>query len=237
MCFSPEASFTVSGVLVAAGGYCLHVARWKAPRLLPLAAVPSLLGVQQMSEGFVWLALGAGDPAAARPAALVFLFFALAFWPFWLPVVAAVGETRPARRPWLIGFAILTAGWFWVLFFPILQDSAGMTPSVVHHSIRYAVTLPVDAYLPRGLIRLLYLFSIVVPLVVGPRLIGPLPGLLILGSAVVTMLVFEYAFTSVWCFFAAVLGLGLCQFFFRLPGESSVDRVPDARSVRMEPAV
>jgi hypothetical protein len=220
MCFSPGVSFAVGGALLPVGGYCVLQAWKKDPRLLPFSVIPALLGVQQISEGFVWCGLESGDPSAARPPALAFLFFALAFWPFWLPVAAAAGETRPGRRPWLIGFAILATGWFWVLFFPLLNDpSAKVTPSVVHHSICYTVTLPVDAHFPRGLIRFVYLSFIVVPLVLGPRLAGWLPGLLLLGSAAVAMAVFEHAFASVWCFFAALLGLCLCRYFSRLPGD------------------
>ncbi|MDB5309924.1 MAG: hypothetical protein JWO38_4126 [Gemmataceae bacterium] len=229
MCFSPEASFAVGGALVPVGGYCLWAAWRKARRLLPLAVVPVLLAAQQISEGFVWLALGAGDTAGARPPALVFLFFAFAFWPFWFPFVAAVGETRPAHRRRLLVVAALTSGWFWVLFYPLLTDPAGrLTPIITHHSIRYATTLQVDEYVPRVVVRVAYLLSIAAPLLLGPRLVGPLPGLLMAGSAAVTAAVFEYAFASVWCFFAALLGLGLCSLFYRLPDRKPA-RAEDVR--------
>ena len=225
MCYSAEASFALGATLFPIGAYCLRSAWIKNRRLLPLAVIPIGLGVQQVSEGYVWLALNAGDTPGARPPGLVFLFFALALWPFWSPVQAAISETRPTRRVWLVAFTVLASGWFWLLFYPLLTDpDKRLTPVVTHHSIRYAITLPVDDYVPRTLVRIVYLISIVLPLVIGPRLFGPIPGLLLAASAVVTAVVFEYAFASVWCFFAAIVSLGLGYIFARLP---SREPIPD----------
>lgn len=231
MCFSPEASFGVGAALLPVGAYCLRSSWRKNRALLPLAVVPLLLGVQQVSEGFVWLALQADDLDRARAASLVFLFFALALWPFWLPVCAAVGETRPARKRWLTAFAALTAGWFWVLYYPLLADPGRLVPGVMHHSIRYEFVLPTDAIVPRTVLRVLYLLSIVVPCLVGPRLVGPLPGILLGGAAVVAAVAFEHAFASVWCFFAAALSLALCHLFARLPGREPAP-APEAPQLR-----
>lgn len=217
MCFSPEASFALGGALFPVGGYCVRAACLKDRRFLPLAVVPVLLGLQQVSEGFVWRALDAGDPGRARAAGLGFLFFALAVWPFWFALVAALGETRPTRRRWLAVLAVLTSGWFWLLFYPLLADPGRVTPSIHHHSIRYDYALPVDQYVPRTVVRVAYLLSIVVPLVFGPRLLGYVPGLLLAAGAGATAAVFEYAFASVWCFYAAVVGLGLGYIFYTLP--------------------
>ena len=218
MCYSAAASFTVGGTLVPVGAYCLWAAWAKNRRMLPLAAIPVLLAVQQVSEGFVWHALEARDEAAARSWSLIFLFFALAFWPFWSPLQAAVSESRPQRRAWLTALAVATTGWFWVLFEPLLVGpETRLTPMVMHHSIRYEFTLPIDDYVSRNVVRVAYLLSIVAPLVVGPRLFGVLPGLLLGAAAVVTAIVFAYAFASVWCFFAAVISLGLGYIFYRLP--------------------
>ena len=66
MCFSPEVSFAVGGALIPAGAYCLRATWSVAPRLLPLAAMPALYGVQQAAEGFVWLGLEDDDPVRVR---------------------------------------------------------------------------------------------------------------------------------------------------------------------------
>lgn len=53
MCFSATASFTAGTALVAVGGLTVHRSRGKAE--LPLALVPMLFGVQQLTEGVLWL--------------------------------------------------------------------------------------------------------------------------------------------------------------------------------------
>ena len=52
MCFSATASFTAGTALIAVGGVSLRRSRGKAE--LPLALVPLLFGVQQLSEGLLW---------------------------------------------------------------------------------------------------------------------------------------------------------------------------------------
>jgi hypothetical protein len=219
MCFSSEASFAVGAALLPAGAYCIRSAMRKAPRLLPLAVVPVVFGLQQISEGFVWLGLHAGDPTGTRSAALVFLFFALAFWPFWFPFLAAVAEPRRAVRLGLAGLAVLATVWFWVLYYPLLTGPESLlTVETAHHSIRYSYPgLAVYEYVPRPLLRVLYLLTIVVPIGFGSVTFGRLPAVLLGASAVVAASVFEYAFVSVWCFFAAVLTGYLCVLFHRLP--------------------
>jgi hypothetical protein len=216
MCFSPEASFAVAGALVPIGGYCVRAAWRKDRRLLPLSFTPLLFVGQQAAEGVVWLALDRGDAAAVRSGSLAFLFFALALWPFWFPLLAAAGEARPARRRWLAGLAALASGWFWLLFYPLLTDPAALHTSVAHHSVRYELALPVDEYLPRNAVRVVYLLSMVVPMLAGPRVFGVAPGLVLAASAGVAAGVYAHAFASVWCFFAAVLSGWLAWFFWRL---------------------
>jgi hypothetical protein len=213
MCFSPEASFGLGAVLLPAGMCCVRfAARWNTP-WLPLALTPLLFGVQQMSEGLVWVGLRAQDPVLVRSASLVFLFFGLALWPFWMPVAAGCIEARPAARRVWFAMAVLGLVWFILLYLPILHNpDRYLTTRVEHHSIVYDYReVPVVRAVPPELFRLLY------------ALIGGLPllacsdgrvrvfGLLLGGSAIVTRLLFVYAFASVWCFFAAVLTLYLCH--------------------------
>ena len=224
MCFSPEASFLVGGALFPAGAYCLSVAWRKNRRFLPLALLPICLGTQQIAEGFVWRGLQAGDPEQIRSASLAFLFFALAFWPFWWPFVAAIMETRLAFRRGFIIVSIIATGWFWVLFYPLLvgPDSL-LTTEIVHHSIRYSYPdLVVYEYVPRPLLRVLYLLCAVVPMVLGKNVFGRLPGVMLLGSVILAAAAFDYAFVSVWCFFAAVMSAYLCVLFRRMPAATQI---------------
>jgi hypothetical protein len=219
MCFSAQASLASGAALIPAGGYCLWSAARKRPAALPLAAVPLLFGLQQVSEGVVWLALDRGDAPLTRSASLVFLFFALGFWPFWLPFLTTVAETKPARRRALAALTALSAAWFWVLYWPLLTGPEWLLSTrVVGHSIQYAYPdLGVYRHVPRPLLRVLYFVSVALPLALGSEPWGRLPGLVLACSAVAAALLFEHAFVSVWCFFAAALSAYLCYVFRAMP--------------------
>jgi hypothetical protein len=98
MCFSAEASVAAGVALLPAGAFAIATALRKDRAYLPLAALPLLFGVQQLCEAGVWIGLERGEPGLVRLATLAFLFFAIAFWPFWIPLVAACIEGRPAWR-------------------------------------------------------------------------------------------------------------------------------------------
>ncbi|HEY2910932.1 MAG TPA: DUF6629 family protein [Gemmataceae bacterium] len=219
MCFSPEASFVVGGALLPAGGYCIAAALRRNRLFLPLGFVPIALGIQQIAEGFVWLGLYRGDAAQTRAASLMFLFFALAFWPFWWPCIAAVMDPRPGFRRLFLAITLLATGWFWVLFFPLaLGPDSLLETEVVHHSIHYSYSrLAVYDYVPRFVLRLLYLLCAIVPMASGQRSFGRLPALMFLAATIAAAVAFEYAFVSVWCFFAAVLSAYLCVIFRNMP--------------------
>jgi hypothetical protein len=238
MCYSAEASFTAGAVLLPAGAYCVRAALQKRPALLPLALVPLFFAAQQISEGFVWLGLHHGDPDLVRPASLVFLFFALAFWPFWFPLLSALSEPRRARRRLFVALTAAATVWFWVLFYPLLVGPESLlTTRVVHHSVQYSITdLAVYRYVPRSVLRVLYFLCVAVPMVLGSESIGKVPGLVLAASAVVAAVAYDYAFASVWCFFAAILSGYLCYVFATMPAavpvrEESVAMPGDVRPI------
>jgi hypothetical protein len=219
MCFSAEASFTAGAVLLPAGVYCLQAAARKKPRLLPLAAVPVIFGLQQISEGLVWLGLERGDAALTAGAALGFLLPALAGWPFWTPLLMWAMETHPLRKRLLLFWTALSTVWFWVLYLPLLMEPEMLlTTSIQHHSIAYNFDdLAVYHYLPVLAVRILYLLTVTIPLVISSDRGGTVPALLVAGTVAVSLVFFHYAFVSVWCFFAAVLSIILVGVFYHLP--------------------
>lgn len=218
MCFSVEASFAVGGAVAAVGGYCLVQAVRKQPRMWGLALVPLLFGVHQVSEGFVWLGLTGADPELTRTASLVYLFFAVAFWPFWFPMFAAIMEKQPRIRWVLAGLSLLATGWFWGLYYPILAGPPGsLRTIIVHHSVQYELELSIYDYAPKPLMRVLYLVSLAVPFVLSSEKMSWLPGVMLGLSAVVCFVLFSYAFVSVWCFFAAIMSGYIGWIFFKLP--------------------
>src|ERR1700687_4440539 len=222
MCFSAEASFTMGAALVPAGLYCVQSAFRKNIALLPLALVPIAFGLQQLGEGFVWAGLGSEDAALVRKASVFFLFFAIPFWPFWIPFSLLFLERRPEPRYVLGGFVLLSLVWVCLIVPLLIQPEAWLTTRQVHHSIRYEFDgLPGFQVLPPIGWRLLYLAGLCGAVLVGRRgrtewfhLVG---GVAVVVVFLVAYGLFWYAFTSVWCFFAAVLSLYLCYVFHRFP--------------------
>src|ERR1700722_772357 len=136
MCFSPEASFAAGAALLPAGIYCTQAAVRKDPRFVPLALVPIAFGAQQISEGFVWLGLNNDNTALVQQSSVVFLFFAIAFWPIWIPLSLAIAESRRRRQIALALLAIVGLAWLW-LYLPMAVDpSKWFTTEIVKHSIR-----------------------------------------------------------------------------------------------------
>jgi hypothetical protein len=218
VCFSAEASFAVGGALIPAGIFCIGASLLKKPSHLGLAAVPLFFGIQQISEGMVWLSLE-HDSGQTRIASLVFLFFALAFWPFWFPFMTALTEPEPWRKALFAGITFLALGWFWVLYYPLLTGPETMLETVrVHHSIDYQYSgLAIYNYIPKAWLRVLYFASVALPPMLGSQTWGRMPGMVLGASAIVAVLVFDHAFVSVWCFFAAALSAYCCVVFYRLP--------------------
>jgi hypothetical protein len=233
MCFSAEASLAASIVLAPAGSYCMITALRKAPRLLPLAMAPMLFGIQQFAEGLVWIGLARHNEGLVRGAALTFLFFALAVWPFWFLFCRAVAETSPVRKRLMIGAAILATGWFWIVFLPLaMAPTSAWTVRVVQHSIRYEYyDLGVFAYTSPLAMRVLYLACLALPLKFESQRRNWRWLAAVAGSALVAAYLFQYAFVSVWCFFAATLSTLLVWEFRALnrtepSATSSVHRQP-----------
>lgn len=221
MCFSAEASFGLSAVLLPAGAYCVRSAVAQDRRLLGLAALPLVFGVQQFCEGWVWTGLGRDDLHLARTAAIPFLYFALAFWPFWVPLYALLMNGDPRKR-WVL--AVLTALGFvggLLLYIPVVLHPDLLVVTVRHHSVSYDIThSAVYRLMPVAWWQGLYLAVVALPVILAPARGFTLFGVMLIAAAVVSHAFYWYAFASVWCFFAAVLSLYLCYLFRRLRGSN-----------------
>lgn len=228
MCFSPQASFAAGAALLPAGVYCLQAAVRRNRRFVPLALVPVAFGTQQIIEGFVWLGLNEGNAARVEQASVAYLFFAIAFWPCWIPLSLAVCESQRGKQLVLLLLALCGLAWLW-LYFPLAVDpQKWLTTEVVRHSIRYEVgDVPGFVLAPRILWRAGYLLIICVSLAMGRFVPQRNPRANLTGGVLVAVLfavsygLYQYAFLSVWCFFAAFLSLLLCNAFWHLPSASA----------------
>jgi hypothetical protein len=218
MCFSAEASLGAAVALLPAGAYCVETAWRKNRAYLPLALAPVLFGLQQLCEMGVWVGLGRGSEEVTRRASLAFLLFALVVWPVWVPLAAAAVEPRGWKRRAFVALAAGGVLFGLAYYLPLAADRGhGLSPAVVGHSIRYDFSVvPVTRSAEWWVWPLLYAAAVVLPLLTSrDRHLRPL-GVAVAAGAAGAYLLFEHAFASVWCFFAAILALYLSYVLYRL---------------------
>ena len=217
MCFSAEASFGLSVALLSGGVYCVKNALSKNRLLLPVAIIPILFAVQQFSEGWVWISLRWENAALVRMFALVFLAFAIVFWPFWVPFCAFVTGKRKEKI--IFGFlSVLGLVIGLGVYVPLFISVDSPVADVINHAIHYNVSgSTIFQFVPVLLWEAMYIAIIASPLFASNSRKILYLGIAIVLSAAVSYLIFWFAFTSVWCFFAALLSLYLCIVFRNLP--------------------
>lgn len=198
MCFSAEASFTAAAALSVTGAASLYLVR-KHPSLFLIALIPLLFGVQQASEGLVWLQL----EHVSEIGKYLFLIFAYLIWPVWIPLALWTAEKIDWRKN-LIGLCLIF-GICWSLYH--IYTLGFMTPSVeiVKNSIHYSTSY----HSPRvkQVLTLAYM-----TILIAPCFLSSIPniwffGLFAIFSAGVTNHFYHNSFASVWCFFAALASL------------------------------
>lgn len=196
MCFSASASFMAAAVAGAAGAVCLaHV---KGRGEIALAALPLFFALQQTIEGFLWLNLEHGGPAESSARLTEgFLMLALVFWPVYAPIATLIAEPDPSRRRWIA--ACLGVGLAVSAYFFMSLSALPRTASIDGAHIAYSA----DPDLPL-LIRLSYPAATSLSLMLSSHRMIAVSGFVIFLGSVVSYWVYWSAFTSVWCFFAAI---------------------------------
>lgn len=202
MCFSPSASFVVSGALAVAATAVL--AKNVPKKELPLAVAPLLFAAQQFTEGIVWLYLY--DQSPVRQAAVaVFSAFAYLFWPTYAPLAALTAEPDPRRRrfmSWCFAAGLLAAGFFG---FEMLRH--GTSVVLDQGCLRYEVAMP-------WYVGLLYMLAVSASLVASSLGYVRAMGVAVFLGAATAWAVYPFALASVWCYFAAACSLALTLHFF-----------------------
>ncbi|HEX3818268.1 MAG TPA: DUF6629 family protein [Chthoniobacterales bacterium] len=206
MCFSATANFVGSGVLGAIGVATLCEVKHR--RELLFAAVPTLFALHQFTEGFVWLGLDGILPApAARDAGAAFVLYAQGLLPFLLPLSVLLIEPTRERRRRMLWFAILGAGLALFILWGLIV--APLQVFLKAHSIVY-----LNAYTTSVAVAVLYVIATCGALLFSGYTYLVVLGVLNVVGLVAVMLWKAYAFTSLWCAYAAVISV-IIYFFFR----------------------
>ena len=209
MCFSAGASFAGGAVISAIGVATLKQSNKKVQ--MPFASIPLIFGIQQISEGFVWLALQSpGHEAGLKTAMYVFLFAAVILWPVMLPASILLMEKVKKRRTTLK--ILLMVGIITALYYGIGMLVLEVNPEILGHHIFYASGYPKSLVIP---IFCLYIIATITPLFVSSTRNLYIMGVLITVSCLLSGIFYTKCLTSVWCFFAALISVVI---FFIIKG-------------------
>jgi len=207
VCFSATANFVGSGVLGAVG--VVTLTKVKHRRELLFATLPTLFAVHQFMEGFVWLGLdGILSPVVAHNMGAAFMLYAQGLLPFLLPLSVLLFEPdRKSRRrmlPFLVLGGTTTLYILWALTaYPLQLYIRG-------NSIVY-----INQATNNTAVALLYVIA-----TCGSLFLSKIRMMVVFGAAnlAILLVVMEfkrYAFTSLWCAYAAVASVIILAYFWR----------------------
>ena len=198
MCFSATASFVAGATLSAAGVATLRQARQRSE--IPFAAMPLLFGIQQITEGVIWLTFRYDAPVLKQTMTYIYSVFSHVWWPIYVPFAIGYLETFHRRKTILRAFqsAGLAVGLY--LLYSIIAR-----PIVAELSGRHIVYASPHFY--RLSVMVLYLAATCVSGLFSSHRFVNLFGILAFVAFVASYLVHVSALVSIWCFFAAVLSL------------------------------
>ena len=212
MCFSATANFVGSGVLGTIGVVTLTRVRHR--RELLFAALPALFALHQFIEGFVWLGMdGVLRPVVAHDMGAAFMLFAQGLLPFLLPLSVLLFEPDIESRRRMLPFALL--GGALTLYILWALTAYPLQVSVRGNSLVY-----INQATNNTAVAVLYVIA-----TCGSLFFSKIRTMVIFGAAnlailLTVMVVKRYAFTSLWCAYAAVASVIILIYFWR----SSPDR-------------
>jgi len=210
MCFSATANFVGSGVLGAVG--VVTLTKVKHRRELLFASLPTLFAIHQFTEGFVWLGLdGILSKQAAHNMGAAFVLYAQGLLPFLMPLGVMLFERTRVRRRAMLPFVIL--GGLLMLYMLWGLAAYPLQVWVQGNSIVY-----VNQATNMTWVAVLYIIA-----TCGPLFFSKVPMMVAFGAAnlgilLVVMAVKRYAFTSLWCAYAAVASVIILAYFWKSAG-------------------
>jgi hypothetical protein len=211
MCFSAAANFVGSTALGAVG--VLTLTKVKHRRELLFAALPILFAVHQFIEGFVWLGLdGILSPAVTHNMGAAFMLYAQGLLPLLLPLGVLLFEPDGKSRRRMLPFVVLGGGT--ALYILWALTAYPLQVSVKGNSIVY-----INQATNNSAVALLYVIAIC-----GSLFFSKVRAMVLFGAAnlviLLVVLAFKsYAFTSLWCAYAAIASVIILAYFWRSSGD------------------
>jgi hypothetical protein len=211
MCFSAVANFVGSGVLGGIG--VVTLTKVKHRRELLFAALPTLFAIHQFIEGFVWLGLdGILSRTVAHNMGAAFMLYAQGLLPFLLPLSVLLFEPDAKSRKRMLPFLGLGAAT--TLYILWALTAYPLQVNVKGNSIVY-----INQATNNMAVAVLYVIA-----TCGSLFVSKIRMMVIFGAAnlAILLVVMEfkrYAFTSLWCAYAAIASVIILVYFWRSHGK------------------
>ncbi len=210
MCFSAAANFVGSTTLAGIG--VVTLTKVKHRRELLFAALPTLFAVHQFIEGFVWLGLdGILSPTVTHNMGAAFMLYAQGLLPLLLPLSVLLFEPGRKDRRRMLPFVIIggatTLYMLWALAaYPTQIYVKGNSIVYVNQGTNFTV------------VAILYVIA-----TCGSLFFSRVKAMVLFGTANLTILLAvmafkRYAFTSLWCAYAAIASVIILAYFWKTSG-------------------
>lgn len=210
MCFSAAANFVGSGALGAVG--VITLTRVKHRRELLFASLPALFAIHQFIEGFVWLGLdGMLSSQVTHNMGAAFMLYAQGLLPFLLPLSVLLFEPEARSRRRMLPFLVI--GVLTALYILWALTAYSTQIFVKGNSIVY-----INQATNNTFVAVFYVIA-----TCGSLLFSKVKDMVIFGVAnlailLAVMAVKRYAFTSLWCAYAAVASVIILAYFWKSSG-------------------
>ena len=205
MCFSASASFVAGAALSAAGVVTIRMTSRRAE--IPFAMIPLLFGVQQLTEGMIWLSFRNESLLPNATLTFVYSLFSHVLWPIFIPFAVGRLETVPWRKKAVGACQIAGTAVGGYLLYNIVQFP--VTSRVLEKHIAYD-----SPHFYIVAVMLLYLTATCASGLFSSSRIIQVFGALSLATFMAAYAIHVATFFSVWCFFAAILSF-IIYYYFR----------------------
>jgi hypothetical protein len=207
MCFSAAANFVGSTALAGVG--VVTLTKVKHRRELLFATLPILFAVHQFIEGFVWLGLdGILSPTVTHNMGAAFMLYAQGLLPFLLPLSVLLFERDRKDRRRMMPFVVIggatTLYMLWALaayptqIYEVANSIVYVNQATNHTAVAVLYVIATCGSLFFSKVRAMVLF-----------------GLANLTILLVVMAFKRYAFTSLWCAYAAIASVIILAYFWK----------------------
>lgn len=210
MCFSAVANFVGSGALAAVG--VVTLTKVKHRRELLFAALPTLFAVHQFIEGFVWLGLdGVLSPTVTHNMGAAFVLYAQGLLPFVLPLSVLLFEPARKDRKRMTPFVMVGGA-------TALYMLWGLAAYPLQVFVRGNSIVYINPATNNTTLAVLYVIA-----TCGSLFFSRVRAMVIFGAAnlaiLLTVMAFKrYAFTSLWCAYAAIASVIILAYFWKSAG-------------------